>query len=121
VDDGELPWAHWAHWAGWERDGSDLGVLGEWCEPREVCESRERRVLSELRESSGLRDHGDDSYPGEQHCQHGHGKPRVSDGKVEQGVEGAQEHKDTLLESTLELNLPNRVIWMKFVRVGGLL
>ena len=93
----------------------------------EVCEFRERRVLSEPREHGrprglcGLRDHGDDSYPGEQHCQGGHGKPRVGDGKVEQRVEGAQEHEDTLLQSTLESNLPNWVTGMKFVGDGGLL
>jgi len=108
VDDGELPWALWVHWAGWERDGSDLvilgvlgdlGVLGEWCERCERCGSGEQRKLREsggLRESGDLSDHCDDSYPGEQHCQGGHGKPRGGDGKVEQRVEGAQEHEDTL-------------------------
>ena len=48
-------------------------------------------------------------------CKLGHGKPRDGDGKVEQRVEGAQEHEDTSLESTVELNLPNWVIRMKFV------
>jgi len=65
-----------------------------WCERCERCVSCEQRGL---RESGGLRDHGDDSYPGEQRSQGGHGKPRGGDGKVEQGVEGAQEHEDTLL------------------------
>ena len=69
----------------------DLGVLGGQCEPREVCEFSERCVLSESREHGRFGDHGG------QRCQHNHGKPRVGDGKVEQGVEGAQEHEDTLL------------------------
>jgi len=86
-----------------------LGVLGGWCEQRQL------RELRRLRESGGLRDQGDHSSPGEQRSRGGHGKPRGGDGKVEQGVEGAQEHEDTLPESTPEPNLPNRVTGVKFV------
>lgn len=51
----------------------------------------ERRVLSEWRKHCRF------GYYGDQRCQHSHGKPRVDDGKVLQGVDGAQEHEDTLL------------------------
>jgi len=82
----------------------DLGILGAWCERcasgeqrklcglREVCEFRERRVLSERRANIA-----DSAAMAASACKLGHGKPRDGDGKVEQGVQGAQVHEDTLL------------------------